>query len=288
MSRPATDRLKVNAPLGVLPVLQYALPSQLMIDDAYQRSIDNGPSQALIRRIAAHWDWALCLPLVVSRRPETGEMFVIDGQHRLAAARLRRDIQQLPCVVLEMGDKADEAASFVQLNQNRRALSKLDIFKAAIASGDSEATAILAALTEAELTVAPHSNHMRWKPGMVMNIGGIERAWRRNGAARTWAALQILSRAFGGQVMRYAGTIFPGIAAVVADLTAQGDAVVWVGSEEAQMLVEMISDSSQVEWRKLIAEVRVDFPNMKFDAASVKAIADSWAELIAAFQGDDE
>lgn len=288
MSRPATDRLKCSPPLGTLPVLQYALPSQLRIDDAYQRSIDNGQSQSLIRKIAQHWDWALCLPLVVSRRPQTGEMFVIDGQHRLAAAKLRGDIAQLPCVILEMSDRADEAASFVHLNQNRRTLGKLDIFKAAVASGDSEASAIVAAMREAGLSIAPHNNYTTWKPGMVSNIGGIEASWRQNGATRTRAGLVVMAKALDGQVMRYAGTIFPGVAALCAQLTAKRDPLIWMQGEEADMAAEMVGEVSQEEWRRLIAQARVDNPNMKFGAASAKVMLDAWAELIAALAGDDE
>ncbi|WP_411340334.1 DUF6551 family protein [Sphingopyxis sp. J-6] len=288
MSRPATDRLKVNPPLGIMPVLQFALPSQLSSDPAYQRSIDNSPSQTLIRRIAQHWDWSLCLPLVVSRRPGSSELFVIDGQHRLAAARLRSDIAQLPCVVLDMADKADEAAAFVHLNQQRRALSKLDIFKAAVASGDSESTAIVAALTEAGLSVAPHSNPTAWKPGQVSNIGGIEAAWRQHGATRTRAALVVMARGLEGQVLQYAGTIFPGVAALVVSLTVKRDPLIWMHGDEADMVAEMIGETTQVEWRRLVAVARGNDPALRFGQASAKVIGDAWAELIAALAGDDE
>ena len=44
MSRPATSRLKVNPPLGQLPVLQYCSPDQLLIDEQYQRSLDAFPA----------------------------------------------------------------------------------------------------------------------------------------------------------------------------------------------------------------------------------------------------
>jgi hypothetical protein len=80
---------------------------------------------------------------------------VIDGQHRLAAARIRGDIDHLPAVVGSYASTADEAASFVHLNQQRRPLGKLDLFKAAVASGDTEATEIVAALDAAGLSVAP-------------------------------------------------------------------------------------------------------------------------------------
>ena len=218
MARAATARLKVNPPLGRMPVLQFIPPVELTVNASYQRSLDAETSKTLIRKIAQYWNWDLCQPLVVARRPG-GALFVIDGQHRLEAARMRRDIAQLPCVVVEYASAADEAASFVHLNQRRRPLTKLDLFKAAVASEDPEACSILDALTAAQLSIAPHSNYTAWKPGMVSNIGGIESAWRIHGAAATRLALEVMGKAFDGQVLRYAGTIFPGIAAVCHDET---------------------------------------------------------------------
>ena len=209
MARSATSRLKVNAPLGRMPVLQFMGPCELQIDAAYQRSIESGESKTLIRKIAQHWNWDLCQPLVVARRPDGG-LFVIDGQHRLEAAKLRRDIAQLPCVVVDYSSAADEAASFVHLNQQRRPLGALDLFKAALASDDPEATAIAAAMEAAGLSLAAHSNFTAWKPGQVAIIGGIQRQWRREGAAVTGEALQVLATAFAGEILRYAGTVWPG------------------------------------------------------------------------------
>ena len=76
---------------GQLPALQWCLIEQLQIDEGYQRGIEEGGSQSLIRRIAQGWDWRLCQVLVVARREEGG-LFVVDGQHRLAAARMRGGI----------------------------------------------------------------------------------------------------------------------------------------------------------------------------------------------------
>lgn len=216
MSRPATARLKCNPPLGRMPVLQFMTPGELAIDPTYQRSILGGDSQALIRRIAQHWNWDLCQPLVVARRAG-GELFVIDGQHRLEAARARGDIAMLPCVVVDYASAADEAASFVHLNQQRRPLNRLDLFKAALASEDPQALAISEAMEAAGLSLAPHMTSISWKPGQVGNIGGVEQAWRRHGAVATREALQALAAAFAGEVLQYAGTIFPGIVAVCAE-----------------------------------------------------------------------
>ena len=64
---------------GKLAVMQYCLPDQLEIDPTYQRSIDVGGSQSLIRRIAMHWDWGLCQPLTVAKRDD-GSLWVVDGR----------------------------------------------------------------------------------------------------------------------------------------------------------------------------------------------------------------
>lgn len=271
MSRAATSRIKVNPPLGRTPTLQFCRPAELHIDPAYQRDIAGSQSQALIRKIAMFWNWDLCQPLIVARRQSlTEQLYVVDGQHRLAAARMRGDIDQLPCVITSYPSAADEAASFVHLNQQRRPLGKLDVFKAALASEDSEACAIMAVVQAAGLSIAPHSNHTAWKPGMLQNIGGLEAAWRKYGAATMRRALGVLARAWPGEVLRYAGSVFPGIAAVCDQVEAFND----------QRLAEMVAARSQLDWRGDIAIARAANPNLKFNAASAAVFTGAWARIV--------
>jgi len=286
MARAATARLKCNAPLGRMPTLQFCRPAELRIDPAYQRDIGNGPSQTLIRKIAQHWNWDLCQPLVVARRTDlTERLFVIDGQHRLEAARLRRDIDQLPCVIVSYASAADEAASFVHLNQQRRPLSKIDLFKAAIASEDAEACAIARAVADAGLSIAPHNNPTAWKPGMIGNIGGIEAVWRRHGERVAREALVALAAAWPGQVLAYAGTVFPGLAAVCA-VEAQKD-----GGDDLEdwqaMLAEMAGAASQADWRSDVMRHKADNPLVKFAGASEAVFLAAWGELLDGFFDED-
>lgn len=273
MSRPATDRLKCNPALGTPPVLQFVTPAQLHIDPSYQRSLDTEASKALIRRIAQFWDWALCQPLNVARRAD-GKLYVIDGQHRLAAARLRRDIPHLPAVVLEYASIAYEAASFVHLNQQRRPLIKLDLFKAAVASGDSEATQIADAVREGGLTIAPHSNYTAWKPGYISHLGGIENAWRKHGPQITRLALRALAESYPGTVLRYAGTIWPGIVAVVAEEAAAFKPPFTPKSWAA--FTHMIGSRPQEDWRAEILRARGDDPDLSWAEAAGKVFLDAW------------
>jgi hypothetical protein len=289
MSRPGTDRLKFNPPLGTLPVLQYLMPDQLQIDPQYQRTLDAEASQTLVRGIAQHWNWDLCQPLVVARRAD-GRLYVIDGQHRLAAAKLRGDIAQLPAQVVHYASVEDEAASFVLLNQQRKPLTRLDLFKAAVASADTTAAAIVEAMTAAGLRIAPHSNYTAWKPGMVSNIGGIEACWRARGAVVTRLALKALAEAFDGQVLRYAGTLFPGIAAVV-DLEVRdtrGVVIREIDAESWDLLIMMLRGASQDEWRREIMRARATEPNLKFAPASAKVFLRAWKETLGEAYGNSD
>ena len=278
MARTTTDRLKFNPPLGNLPAPQFLLPEQLQIDESYQRSIDTSASQALIRKIAQHWNWDLCLALVVARR-ENGDLFVIDGQHRLEAARLRGDIAQLPAMVKNYTSPADEAASFVQLNQARAALTGLQLFHAALASGDSTAIAVRDAITGAGLKLG-RSNNLQLAPiGTVINVGGILRAWKRHGAAAATEALELLAAAFAGQRLLYAGTIYPGLAATCArELRDTGP----LSPGRFAMLSAMLGGREQAEWRRLIYQAKAADPGMSIADAAAVAIAQAWTARSAA------
>ncbi|MBJ7442869.1 MAG: ParB N-terminal domain-containing protein [Sphingobium sp.] len=260
---------KMQPQAGRRPSLEFRPLGDLLIDDSYQRSIDSGPSQSLVKRIARAWDWGLCQPLNVAKRDD-GALYVIDGQHRLAAARLRGDIFDLPCVVVASRSADDEAAAFVALNQQRRPLSKLELFKAALAAGETEATVIHGALTQAGLSVATTTNPESWKPGQVSNIGGLEYCVRQHGEKILRTSLLAASVAFHGQVLRYFGTIFPGIASGVSvHGVAQGD------------LIGMVLGScDQSEWRDAINRAKAEQPNLNMREAAVLAIGRAIAEAM--------
>jgi hypothetical protein len=93
MARAATDRIKMNPPLGRMPVLQNLLPAELQIDASYQRSLDASNSQSLIRRMAQHWNWDLCQPLVVARR-DTGDLMASTGLPLRACAVTSRSCRR--------------------------------------------------------------------------------------------------------------------------------------------------------------------------------------------------
>jgi hypothetical protein len=240
MTRPAS-RLVFNPPRGLRPSLEFRRVDELLVDQSYQRSLETSRAQKLVNLIARDWDWGLCQPLVVARRPD-GAMMIVDGQHRLAAAKLRGDIVDLPCVVLPYGSVGAEAAAFVSLNQHRRPLSKLELFQAALVGGDEISAEIMQLIEAAGLSLARHSNYIAWKPGEISNISGIQRCFRSYGKDVTAAALAALTNGFPNQVLRYGGTIFAGVAIFLANSASLGLAV------DEELLAMVLEGATQEEW----------------------------------------
>jgi hypothetical protein len=247
MVRAATDRLKVNPAVGQKPALRWLRLDEMFVDHSYQRSLAEPQSQTLIRQIAVFWNWELCQPLTIAKRPN-GALMIVDGQHRHAAAKLRGDIETLPCIVSTYATAGDEAAAFVALNKNRRALTALDLFKAALAANDAEAKAVLSAIEDAGLRLASSTNLFTLKAGAVSNIGGLLRCYRNCGEPTLRTALATLASSYPGEVLQYAGTIFPGLSAVAIDelrlRTAPADIIA--------PLARLVNEKSQTEWRKII------------------------------------
>ena len=214
VATPAFRKSKYARPLGMPPSIENRHPSELRIDDSYQRSIDTGPSRALIDKIARCWDWRMCLPLVVSKRDD-GSLWVIDGQHRHAAALLRGDIPYLPCCVGVYGSVADEAAMFVAMNRARRAINRLDDFHAAQAGGDEEALQIAQLITDAGFTVSRKTGVASWVPGEVAFTSALSTVFRKHGAAVVSRALGMMAAAFPGERLVAGSPVFTALCRIL-------------------------------------------------------------------------
>lgn len=253
--------------LGTPPVIQWIAPDQLEVDDTYQRSIEGGASQSLIRKIGLEWDWRLCIPLLVSRRG--GRMFVIDGQHRLEGARLRTDIPHLPCAVFDFGGPEEEAELFVQANRVRRPMQRLDEFHAAIAAGDDKAIAINEMVTEAGLVVGRNIAWQMIKSGEVVFVGAIQRMTRIHGRELAMTSLKLIAQAFDGQPFPTAGAMFEAIVLFLSDRTKKAEPV------SMDLLGSVLAGSTFKEWK---AKVEGATNGYERNAMMQSAIAAAYGE----------
>lgn len=123
------DRYKwtVKDDPGALKLLH---KTDLKIHPSYQRHA----AGKKVVDIASSWSWIACGAIVVADRG--GEFWVIDGQHRVLAAKNRADIDLLPCVVFATESVAQEAQGFLDLNTQRKAMSSIDRFRALLVAGN--------------------------------------------------------------------------------------------------------------------------------------------------------
>lgn len=107
--------------------------SILQVDFSYQRQAN----KQKVLSISSEWSWVACGVIIVANRG--GELWVMDGQHRVMAAKQRADIVSLPCIVFESSGISQEAKGFLDVNTGRKPMSSIDKFKAQIAAGDAVA-----------------------------------------------------------------------------------------------------------------------------------------------------
>lgn len=201
-------------PLGDPPTIEWIKVDRLSIDAVYQRSTDNDASRRLIASIAANFDWRLCAPLVVSRRPD-GTLSVIDGQHRTVAAKMRGDIPHMPCCVFNYSGPEEEARMFISANRARKPMNRLDDFHAALAAADEDALEIQRLVTEAGLSITRNTSSSAWKPGEIAFTASIASTLRKHGEQIVSAALTNIAEAFPDQKVVHSGSIFMGLVKVL-------------------------------------------------------------------------
>lgn len=108
---------------------------ELEVDRRYQRNVDT----LLVSKIARYYNEALFSPLLVAERhtPNGTFKYVVDGQHRLEAARLL-GITEVPCFVYEGMDSTQEASLFVNQQVATARLTPRDTYKANVFIGNPE------------------------------------------------------------------------------------------------------------------------------------------------------
>lgn len=260
---------------GAPPSIEWIKVEDLQVDLTYQRSAEASDSQRIIKAIALDWDWRLCAPLTVSRRTEPRGFYVIDGQHRLEAARRRGDIDYLPCIISTFDTLAEEAGCFVAVNTRRKQVSTLDTFRAALAAEDEKAVLIHAVITGAGLVLAKHTNTASWKPREYSAVQGIRGAIFRHGEAVARAAIGDVAHAFRGEPLRYAATIANALFTLHATPPA--------GFDAARFRSEVLPSKRQLGWVNEALKRQARYGEMR-DSAMLWVLTDAWSSHAASRQ----
>lgn len=158
----------------------------LLFDESYQRT--NQLNHARINDIAKNYDPAAIGVIFVSER-ENGDLYVIDGMHRVLAMIKRFGYEHRMHATCVIGlTVADEARAF-WMQTKRTAVSKIQQFNARLAANDAVAVNLLAMLDDAGIA-APKRNG---SPEYFRAIAMLEKLAKQHGDEVVGRALHIAS-----------------------------------------------------------------------------------------------
>lgn len=181
---------------GARPEMKWLPLDVLVVDRTYQRECSPAHAQNIMRR----FNWIYFQAVTVTA-VDGGKYAVIDGQHRVLAARAHPDIQEVPCIVVRAPTVEEQARGFVEMNRTHKAVTQVQTYWAAVAAKDPEYLMLEISLREAGVKVWDYSGYGKrgLPPGTTMAVGTCLRILRRFGNDALVAALRALREAWPNQ-----------------------------------------------------------------------------------------
>jgi hypothetical protein len=191
----STAGLDIGEAENVEPICMSVYPATLFVDPLYQRSIgERGLKQ--IRRIIEAWDWNKFKPPACSYSIHQGQtvLKVFDGQHTAIAAASHPAIKEIPVMIHEAKETAQQAAAFVGQNTNRLAVTALQLHQAALVAGDEDALTVAQVCERAGVRILRFSTK-NFSPGDTVAIQAINSLVDKRGAMKARIILEVLVKA---------------------------------------------------------------------------------------------
>ena len=252
-----TRDVTINRRIGVPPESTFVNVNLIDVDRQYQRAL----REVLVNRILRKFQWSRFGAIVLAKK-NGGRFMVVEGQHRVEAAKRHPDINAVPAVVFEFASLEEEAKSFVGINRDRQAVSSVDRYWAAVTAGNPTALHVAAILKKAECDIV--REHGAAQPGHTHAVTALERSIKNFGDEATVRALRILCATWPDDKDALRGTLITAVAGLVrfnpklvdADLSA---ALCMHSFKEmtanAETIRKMAGGSSEVCLRRAIADL---------------------------------
>lgn len=139
------------APLNTPPTLMWVAPTDLHVDERYQRNLSKS-SMKLIARVVQHWNWSHYKPPICTK-DDNGVLYVLDGQHTAIAAATHPGIKQIPIMVVTAAEERQRARAFIGHNRDRISVTPIQLHYSSITAQDAEALTIDRVCTAAGVTI---------------------------------------------------------------------------------------------------------------------------------------
>lgn len=150
-----------------------------------------------VQKIVDAWNEDAFGALVVARRKD-GSLWVVDGGHRLAAARALK-INTVPCSIMESDGPAHEALVFRALSTTRK-VHIITVFWGRITAGEKVATTILRTVRDAGFDLPKNTGGVRGRAAtawpIIGCVGAVERCFNEGGVERLETMLSVIRKAW--------------------------------------------------------------------------------------------
>ena len=196
---------------------------EFSLDLKVQRALNEARADAMADNFQPH-----ALGLLTASKRTDGHIYVLDGSHRVSAARKASYDGLLACRLFENLTLQEEAQMFLTLN-NSRAVQAIDRFKVRITQGEPVASGINKVLKAYGLHVDWANNESL---GVISAIGALEKVYEGAGVREKGSypelvdkVIRTLHRAYGEKADRatYSKIILEGLGIFIATFGNQID-----------------------------------------------------------------
>lgn len=207
MKKEASNKSDINVVKNALRQVEL---SHLQVDPTYQRPLVRGH-----KKIATEYDpVAFGIPLVAQR--DDGTLWIVDGQQRIAALKLRGTHKWVRCEVFASKGPEHEAQVFRTVNKARTALKPLQLFHAMLVAGDEHCWQIKGLVEKQGLTIPKSESHGTRddndkKAKEVRAVEVMSRVLSRGKQEALEFVLDVISQAWPGDPQRMKGTVADGL-----------------------------------------------------------------------------
>lgn len=176
----------ISVDAGEAGKIEVVALADLKVDPIYQRDL----TASFVERLAEKYDVVTAGTIVVSKRPG-GDLYIVDGQHRAAAAVRAGETQILAQVVDE--PSAEEEARLRLKGNVKRTDRVFEVFRARLASGDPVALDIQRILGEFDTQI-----NMVPTLGQGINaVSAVEKLYKLDNGASLIIVLSMMKKLFG-------------------------------------------------------------------------------------------
>lgn len=170
--------------------LEWIVAETLKVDPEYQRDLN----PAWVRKIASEFDPDVMGVIVASRRG-SGDVFIVDGQHRVAAIlEMGWGDQKIPCNVYEGLSIESEAKVFWKPQTASQRISPRSRFKARLIAGEPKALAMQRIASDHGYRIATAEGATG--PKDIIAVAAVEYIFER-GEQRLVEVMDLIQSAYG-------------------------------------------------------------------------------------------